>query len=209
MQENEKKDDLLKRVRNVSSMVIVVVFVVLCVIIAAVIGIYSLKKGEQVPETGVAQGEETRTEETDATEASTDDTAQIGEEQTSTAQTGETEGAAEQEIVFESCAEDGILVTLIHTGGWGEEDDPFEQYELVIENGTEVDISDWCIKIEIGKEAVCNNIWNGEAEIEDGVLIITPADFNGTIVCGTQASVGIIIEKPDTPVFEGVTFKTV
>lgn len=217
MQEKEKKNRRLKGINNVSSMMIFIVFLILCVIIAAVIGIYSVKKKEQKDASSVAAGEhtqeqsggpETHGDETASKEdEETEDLTQTGEGETTVADTKETQSNTVQDIIFEECGEEGVLVTMIHTGGWGGEDDPFMQYDIVISNTTDADISEWCIKIKVGADADCNNIWNGTAELENGVLTITSADFNGTIVSGTQASLGIIIEKPGTPAFEDVTFK--
>lgn len=215
MRKNDRKNSTLKCINNMSSMMIFVVFLVLCLIIAAIIGIYSVKKSGQRENSGEAVTE--RSSEAPETHADgTADKETYGETKDSTqsdevkmTETGieETQSSEAQDIVFEGCGDEGVLVTMIHTGGWGDEDDPFMQYDIFIDNTTDEDISGWCVTIKVGTDAVCNNIWNGAAELENGMLTITAVDFNKTITSGTQASLGIIIEMPGTPSFEDVTFE--
>lgn len=211
MHENKKKNKL-KYFDNTPSMIILIVFFALCLIIASVIGIYSVKKNRQenASETSSEQGfTQTSTDGYETVHGSGEDngTASTTEKETSETDIENTSDIAKEDIIFEECGEDGVLITMIHTGGWGDENDLFMQYEIIISNTRDADIGEWCIKIRTGTEAACNNIWNGGAELEKGMLIITPADFNGTIVSGTKTSIGIIIEKPGELEFEDVTFK--
>lgn len=211
MHKNKEKNKL-KYFDNESSMMLLIAFFVLCLIIASVIGIYSVKKNKQENASG-------RSSEQEFVQTSSDgyETVNEGKENHGTASSTERETAetdrentsdiAKEDIIFEGCGQDGVLVTMIRTGGWGDENAPFLQYDIVITNTSGTDISEWCITIKTGTDAACNNIWNGSAELEKGVLVITPADFNGTIVSGTQTSIGIIIEKPGELEFEDVIFK--
>lgn len=218
MQKKRQKNSISKGINNASSMIIFIAFFAFCIIIAGVIGIYSVKKMKQKETSGTAVGEITQ-EQSEGSEMhgeessdkaagkETDDISQSAGKETTAADTQETQSNAVWDIIFENCGSEGVLVTMLQTGGWGDENDPFLQYDIVVNNTTDTDISDWCIKIKAGADAACNNIWNGIAELENGVITITPADFNGTIVSGTQASLGIIIEKPDQVTFENITFR--
>lgn len=173
MHEKKRKNGMSKMISNASSMMLVVGFLLVCVLIAVVIGIYSVEKSR--------------------------------EEQASVSH--EDESSDVNDVIFESCGSGDVLVDMLHTSGWGEESNPFVQYEVVISNMSDADISDWCVRIKVGADASCFNIWNGTAQMEDDVLVIRPAAFNGTIGSGAQTCVGVIIENPQTPVYERITFK--
>ena len=189
----KKKNNILKIINNASSMMIFLVFLVMCVGIAAVIGVYSVKKVEQNKETNSSVNNS-------AAQEQSGETARNTEEEKSTEEAG-------KEVVFEDCGEDGVLVTMIHTGEWRSKNELFTQYDIYIDNTTGQEIRDWRIRIKVGEEAACNNIWNGEAKVTDGVLTVTPAEFNKSISSKTQATVGIIIQKAGALAFENISFK--
>jgi hypothetical protein len=224
--QGKKKKGLLEELQNASTMLILIVFIVLCLIIAIVIGIHAAKKKEAASSATNVSEEQTGndaagTVESEIHESKSDAEttgSMIEETNKSTIEETAAEASSEQrseeepssaagEIIFEDCGDGGVLVSMIHTGGWGDEEDPFVQYEIVINNTTDADISGWTISIQVSTDADCNNIWNGSAEVNDGVLTITPADFNDVLVAGTQTSVGLIIEKPEDVRFLSVTFQ--
>lgn len=198
MHEKKRKNGMSKMISNASSMMLVVGFLLVCVLIAVVIGIYSVEKSRKETSTEAGQEQPSVNE-------SPENTAQSGEEQASVSH--EDESSDVNDVIFESCGAGDVLVDMIHTSGWGEESNPFVQYEVVISNMGDADISDWCVRIKVGADASCFNIWNGTAQMEDDVMVIRPAAFNGTIGSGAQTCVGVIIENPQTPVYERVTFK--
>jgi hypothetical protein len=235
--QGKKKKGLLTELQNASTMLILIVFIVLCLIIAIIIGIHAAKKrgmalsetnvseeqtGDDAAEAGESEMDESKSaaETTSMKETITEETTESMIKETNKSTTEETtakassenssdeeQSSAAGEMIFEDCGDGGVLVSMVHTGGWGDEEDPFVQYEIVVNNTTDEDINGWIISLQVSEDADCSNIWNGSAEIKDGVLTITPADFNDVLVAGTQTSVGLIVEKPEDVKFLDVTFQ--
>jgi flagellar basal body-associated protein FliL len=228
--QKKRKTGLREGLQNISTMLIFIFFVVLCVVIAGVIGVYSVHKANKnhVEAANETAGTEDVQEPTDSLAENSEITASQDEKnseedtqddvdepskstgetvlntEASTADENSTTADASAEVVFQETSKD-LTITLYHTGGWGDETDLFVQYEMLIDNTGSQDVSNWSVELSVSDEAVCNNIWNGVAQVEDGIFRVDAADFNSQIMAGSQTSVGIIIEQPGTVQFLDVT----
>ena len=106
----------------------------------------------------------------------------------------ETEKETEKETDMESAAvSDELSISVGSSNGWGEAPDNFVQLDIRIENQSERAADGWKAEISVG-DCVIDQSWSCGCEIKDGVLIITPAEYNSLIAPKNSADIGVIVK---------------
>lgn len=86
-------------------------------------------------------------------------------------------------------------VVLKKNNSWSDGTSKFFQYECIVTNNTEYDISSWKFEGNIGNISNIENSWNGNFTCKDGLLVITPVDWNGNVKAGQSVSTcGVIVK---------------
>ena len=86
-------------------------------------------------------------------------------------------------------------VILKKNNSWSDGTNEFFQYECIVTNNTGYDITSWKFEGNIGNVANIESSWNGNFAYKDGMLVITPLDWNGNIKAGqTVSTCGVIIK---------------
>jgi len=86
-------------------------------------------------------------------------------------------------------------VILKKNNSWSDGTNEFFQYECIVTNNTGYDITSWKFEGNIGNVASIESSWNGNFAYKDGMLVITPLDWNGNIKAGqTVSTCGVIIK---------------
>ena len=86
-------------------------------------------------------------------------------------------------------------VILKKNNSWSDGTNEFFQYECIVTNNTGYDITSWKFEGNIGDVANIESSWNGNFAYKDGMLVITPLDWNGNIKAGqTVSTCGVIIK---------------
>ncbi|MGN0436110.1 MAG: cellulase family glycosylhydrolase, partial [Wujia sp.] len=161
--------------------VAVLSLVVIGLIIALVMGGKSKDKDESDKTDAVIQ-------ETTSDNASEDDG--TGE----TDKDSEDENASTTETNNSSSTSD-VFVTINHANGWEGDGKFYGQMDVAITNNSGKELSSWSVKVPVASGVEVDSCWNCSCEIKDGSLIITPADYNGTIAANSRVGdVGIIIK---------------
>lgn len=84
-------------------------------------------------------------------------------------------------------------VVLKKNNSWS--DGEFFQYECIVTNNTGYDITSWKFEGNIGNVSSIENSWNGNFTYKDGLLVITPVDWNGNVKAGQSVSTcGVIVK---------------
>lgn len=84
-------------------------------------------------------------------------------------------------------------VVLKKNNSWS--DGEFFQYECIVTNNTGYDITSWKFEGNIGNVSNIENSWNGNFTYKDGLLVITPVDWNGNVKAGQSVSTcGVIVK---------------
>ncbi len=70
------------------------------------------------------------------------------------------------------------------------------QYVITIRNDSEQVIENWQIKLQFNEDVKLADSWNGEYQLEDNILTITPADYNSKLNPGeATGDIGFIINS--------------
>ncbi len=86
-------------------------------------------------------------------------------------------------------------VILKKNNSWSDGTNEFFQYECIVTNNTGYDITSWKFEGNIGNVANIESSWNGNFAYKDGMLVITPLDWNSNIKAGqTVSTCGVIIK---------------
>ncbi len=79
-------------------------------------------------------------------------------------------------------------------GSWSGEEGCYYQYAAVIENDSDQKITDWKIMVQNFERCRVDSYWCCEIEERDGLLVVTPADYNVEIwEDGKAEGIGLII----------------
>lgn len=77
------------------------------------------------------------------------------------------------------------------------------QYDGIITNNTEMNLSDWIITLEVPMECRIDSAWNGEYVIEGNCIIITPMEYNNPIKAGESITFGSVLYSGEVMDFTG------
>lgn len=162
--ENEKKSK--------STRIMIAVIAVLAAVIIALVVIIALQGGKNKnSDTGNV------TEETGTTE-----TASITDAEEAEAATEEQQNTAE------------CYVTVTNSNSWETENGYAGQLDAKIINNSSQTLNNWSVEIDVPAGTTVDSSWNGNFDVKDGVLTITPVEYNGTIAAnGSVSDIGFIV----------------
>ncbi len=141
--------------------------------------------------TGCKQEQNTQNTETITTEISVHDST----ESRTTTQELKTE-TKEQHSDYE--------ITIKNNSSWENNGKISTQYECIIKNTTDTLGTNWKVTIGIPANSNLEDSWNGNYELKETTLEITPVDYNKEIAANTELSFGFILTTPDEFVAEEV-----
>lgn len=157
-----------------SSKILISVIVLLTLVIAGLVffivkgGKNDKKSDEDTSSVSEIMSEETETATDAATEAETDTT---------------------QEQKQNDC-----YVTVNNTNGWESGSGYSGQLDVSITNKTDTEKKNWSVEIDVPSGTTVDSSWNGNFDIKDNVLTITPVDYNGSIAANSSVSdIGFIV----------------
>ncbi len=111
---------------------------------------------------------------------------------------------------------DSYYVMMNYDGSWGTDIGQATQLGFEIYNTGENNLENWTITLNVPAEAILNNYWGCEAEIdnEEGIMTITPVYYNKTIAANGSISFGFIIDcaeaySPTTTYLSGYIMVTI
>lgn len=120
----------------------------------------------------------------------------------------ETDDGTEQEASDTKTSD--CYVTVSISNSWETGDKFSAQLDAQITNNSSSAIKDWEIKIEAPSGTTVDSSWNGNCELKNGILIITPVEYNSEV--GASASVGgigFIVTVPSQADMEALTENSV
>ena len=85
-------------------------------------------------------------------------------------------------------------VAITNSNSWESSGKYSGQLDAKITNNSSSSIKNWEIRIPVGEDTTVDNFWNSACEIKDGVLIITPVEYNGEVASSsTTGDIGFIV----------------
>ena len=133
---------------------------------------------------------------------SVNDTDKAAKELTTQAVSQGTEAAQE-----ETTQKSGYTVELNADNQWDAGDARIgAQCDIIFHNNTGTDITDWKLEIAVSDSLKVESLWNGEYALKDGILTITPADYNQTIAVNTEIPIGFIMNGDQVPDAGDITY---
>lgn len=167
-------------VKNKSNKILIAVIVVLAaVIIGLVIFIFAGKKGDEGSTNDNNAATAIDADIASDTETSRDD-----------------EGDAATETVAENKTPD-CYVKVTAGNSWESGGKYCGQLDAAITNNSKAQIKNWTIQIAVSEETTVDSFWNSNCVIENGVLTITPVEYNGSVDAGaTVKDIGFIVSVP-------------
>lgn len=117
--------------------------------------------------------------------------------------------------IVEEVTEDAVVIGDVGMGSdeiqfqaqvknsWEAEGKTFYQYDLTLENISDVVINEWIIEVEFNEDISLSDGWNGNYSVDGNVLQITSKDYNGIMESGGQVKdVGFIISASENLLLE-------
>lgn len=80
--------------------------------------------------------------------------------------------------------------------GWNDGTNDFSQIDGTVRNHGKANIESWTATIKAGSSASIEQSWNCGIELKNGVLTITPVDYNTTVSPNSEATFGFILKNP-------------
>lgn len=93
---------------------------------------------------------------------------------------------------------------------WSEESHGYTygvQYALTAANLTSVDLRDWVAKVKVPENCKLADFWNGEFVMDNGIITITPVEYNKVIEVGSDRTLGCIIYTNNKDCIEDFTIQ--
>ncbi len=144
--------------------------------------------GEEIPETSAAKTSETTLASTKAETSPKTETSAKAEAAPAvqTASKPETTAAAGK-------TSDKVTLTLNASNGWENGADKFTQLDGTVKNGSDSVVNGWTVTIPAASGVRVDQKWNCEISVKDGILTVTPVDYNSKIDVGSEGTFGMIL----------------
>ena len=79
------------------------------------------------------------------------------------------------------------------------------QFDVKIVNNSGSEIKDWSVKIEVGKDTTIDSFWNCNTDLKDGVLTLTPVEYNSSVASKQSlGDIGIIVTAASDDAFKAI-----
>lgn len=116
------------------------------------------------------------------------------EETTGTTETASMSDAEKTEDATEEQNTADCYVTVTNSNSWETGNGYAGQLDAKITNESNQDLKNWSIEIDVPENTTVDSSWNGNFDVKNGVLTITPVEYNGTITAnGTISDIGFIV----------------
>ena len=97
-------------------------------------------------------------------------------------------------------------VTINNSAGWESASGYSGQLDAKITNESSKELNNWSIELDVPNGVTLDSSWNGNFEIKDNVLTITPVEYNGTIaVNGSVGDIGFIVNASSEAQLKSMT----
>ncbi len=96
----------------------------------------------------------------------------------------------------EEKASDDVELIIGSANGWNDGINDFSQIDGTVKNNGKGVVNGWTAKISVGSNATVDQSWNCGIDLKDGVLTVTPVEYNGNIDPGSEATFGMILKNP-------------
>lgn len=121
------------------------------------------------------------------TEITTEETGTMDTASISDAEETETTAGTQQDA-------SDCYVTVTNSNSWDTGNGYAGQLDAKIINNSSQDLKNWSIEIDVPEKTTVDSSWNGNFDLKDGVLTITPVEYNGTITAnGSVSDIGFIV----------------
>lgn len=87
---------------------------------------------------------------------------------------------------------DDVYAKMTKSSNWDTYKGIEAQYDFIVYNSGDFDLTNWKITIEVPKEAEIEDIWNADASMSSGKLELTPVYYDRTISSNSQIGFGLI-----------------
>ena len=88
-------------------------------------------------------------------------------------------------------------VTVTSGNSWESSGKYAGQLDATITNNSGSQINNWTIQITVPEGAAVDSFWNSNCSIENGILTITPVEYNGSVAAGASLKdIGLIVSVP-------------
>ncbi len=192
--EDAKKEDKKEEKKpankgSKSNKVLIGVIVALALVIIGLI-VVIIAGGNNDKKNGESSATDVVITDTTATQTDGEDTAEEGDNATT-----ESEEAAEPDC----------YVTVAIGDQWGDAPSCSGKLEFKITNNSDNEIKNWSIQVPVASDTKIESSWNGNFSISDGIMTITPADFNAAVSAGTElTNVGLIVNASSKEEFQNI-----
>ena len=79
------------------------------------------------------------------------------------------------------------------------------QFDIKIVNNSSSELKDWSVKIDVGKDTSVDSFWNCNTDLKDGVLTLTPVEYNGSVASKQSlGDIGIIVTAASSDDFKAI-----
>lgn len=173
-----------------SSKIMIGVIAALAVVIIALVVIIVTQGGKKNKE------KEDKTASASASEM-TDNTGEADEQESDT-------GTEEEKADADEKAD--CYVTITNSNSWEANGGYAGQLDAKITNQSGRELKNWSIEIDVTDGTTVDSYWNGNFDVKDAVLTITPVEYNGTIpASGSVSDIGFIVNVPDQSALKDMT----
>ncbi len=84
--------------------------------------------------------------------------------------------------------------TMTAGSSWEGDGKFYMQYDLSIYNDSSAEIKNWSVKITTSGDVAVDSSWNGNFASEDGQIVVTPVEYNGTVAPSSSVKdIGFIV----------------
>lgn len=95
--------------------------------------------------------------------------------------------------------------TVTSTNSWESNGKQSGQLDIKIVNNSSSELKDWSVKIEVGKDTTLDSFWNCNTDLKDGVLTLTPVEYNGSVASKQSlGDIGIIVTAASAGDFKAI-----
>lgn len=174
--------------------ILIAIIAVLAVVVIGLIAVI-VNKGKNKDEdntTTEAVTEETNASDSDADKA--DDKKEAQDEDSNEASSSKND---EEKLL--------CYATVTSTNSWESNGKQSGQLDIKIVNNSSSDLKDWSVKIEVGKDTTLDSFWNCNTDLKDGVLTLTPVEYNGSVASKQSlGDIGIIVTAASAGDFNAI-----
>lgn len=114
--------------------------------------------------------------------------------------------ASEEQVASDTDATDILdsvpthkdFIYVVNVNSWETDNRYYAQFDVRVSNGSDDTYRNWKLEIAVPEDTLLSDLWNGVGEVDNGVLTITPVEYNNEIAGGNELEgIGFIISTRD------------